>query len=103
MKKLLVILLYVSVGQCCLAQNTQRVVIYDSPDKTEWHAVEYSKTEFSPHEFDYNNIDTSWNNGVIRFEDSINNLPAIEVSNYLKHLLEHSKEYQDSLKAVKEN
>lgn len=103
MKKFLVLLLLVVMAKFGFSQNTQRVVVYDSPDHTEWHVVEYSETEFAPHEFDYNITDTSWNDGVRRFNDSINNLPAIEVSNYLKRLLERSKAYQDSLKAVNDN
>lgn len=90
------------IGADALAQKTKTVVVYDSPDHSEWHTEKVEEYHYAPYEFcyDLNNVDTTWNADVRRFNDSLSHLKPEQRIQYLNELEEKFRRYQDSLKAT---
>lgn len=66
------------ISVSAFAQKTKTVVVYDSPDHSEWHTEKVVESNYAPYEFcyDLNNVDTTWCDDIRHYNDSVNNAHA---------------------------
>ncbi len=76
------------------AQTTKKVVVYDSPDHSQWHTETIKEGGYTGHEYSFD----------LSLLDSIEYVPWKEVDmDELKKRYETDKRHQDSLKATYKN
>ncbi len=98
MKKILFIIGLMFVAFNVDAQTTKKVVVYDSPDHSQWHTETIKEGGYTGHEysFDLSLLDS------LSYSDYYEKMQQIKPGD-LKKRLEFNERYQDSLKATYKN